>query len=687
MKFIYGKQDWKNFERGEENCYLMTNGLGGFSSLTMIGSCARNDHALLMACMRSPNHRYNMIHRLQEILTVGSGEAARKVTLSSQDYEGDKREEGYLYQSGFSFEDYPVWSYLVDGVEIIRTAVLMQGSNMLGVAYEICNHSLKDVELTVTPQLQFVRKGSALEPGQEFILEYGDQNGANATEKRDIFTKGRIVSNGQCLYFHTNGELKNFPTEYVEDLYYAYDECDGRPFNGCCASNHQVRIRVAPGQCRQLELVYGTDEVLFSAQMIKEEIVRYRRTLEQEAGFTDETAKMLSVSANQFVSFRESTDGQTILAGFPFFEDWGRDTMIALGGCCLATRQYETTKSILRTFMAYCDKGLMPNLFPEGKDAPGYNTVDAALLFVVSVYEYYQKTGDISFVKEAYPTMKEIINWYEKGTDFGIKMDSDGLIMAGQGYDQVTWMDVRVGDILPTPRHGKPVEINAYWYNVLCIMEQFRELCRKDARKSHICWSDEKDYHRMAKLTRENFGKKFWNQDAGCLKDVVSGFEADSATSVSGDAKADTQIRCNQIWAVSLPFSVIDREKEEQVVRVVFEKLYTPYGLRTLDPADEEFHPYYGGAQLERDLAYHQGTVWTFPMGGYYLAYLKVHDYSENAKAQVQKQLEAIAAALREGCIGQLPEIYDGLNPVSSKGCFAQAWSVGEILRVYDAIR
>ena len=225
---------------------------------------------------------------------------------------------------------------------------------------------------------------------------------------------------------------------------------------------------------------------------------------------------------------------------------------------------------------------------------------------------------------------------------------------------------MRVEDILPTPRHGKPVEINAYWYNALQILSEFQEMLSESV--------EEIDIASLTRKVKESFCQKFWNEKAGCLKDLISGTEADE------------QIRCNQIWAVSLPFSLLSKEQEKQVVETVFCKLYTPYGLRTLDPEDAQFRPFYGGAQLDRDLAYHQGTVWTFPMGGYYLAYLKVNDYSVEAKAYVKEQLAVMEAALREGCIGQLPEIYDGGNPVSSKGCFAQAWSVGEILRVYEAI-
>lgn len=651
MKFTYGKKDFRTLELGQENCYLMTNGLGGFSSLTMAGSCCRNDQAVFMACTHSPNRRYNMIHRLDEQLTTGS----KTVTLSSQ-ARLTREDRGFQYQTCFTFEDYPVWTYLAGGVEVTRTIVLMQGENTLGIRYTLRNHALEETILDVTPQLQFVPKGSALKPGQPFAME----DLADGTF--------RIESNGQSLYFRTGSALTVFPARYEDDLYYAYDECDGRPSRGCCASNHRVRLTAAPGETAEMELVYSTQPLAgrkLTVSHMKAQVTAYRQTLLDQAGFTDPTARALVTAANQFVSHRDSTNGKTILAGFPFFEDWGRDTMIALGGCCLAVRQFEAAKSILRTFMAYCKKGLMPNLFPEGKDAPGYNTVDAALLFILSVYSYHQAAGDDDFVKEAYPVMQQIVSWYEKGTDFGIKMDVDGLIMAGRGYDQVTWMDVRVGDILPTPRHGKPVEINAYWYNALRIMDALKPLFGEDS----------KDYAAMAALTQKSFQAKFWNEKAGCLKDLLSGTEADD------------QIRCNQIWAVAQPFSVLTREQEAQVVRVVFEKLYTPLGLRTLDPADPAFHGSYGGPQLQRDLAYHQGTVWTFPMGGYYLAYLKVHGFSQEAKDHVRRQLDAVTAALWEGCIGRLPEIYDGLDPVFSKGCFAQAWSVGEILRVYDAIR
>ena len=650
MRFVYGKQDWSTFHRGEETCFLMTNGLGGFSSLTAIGSCARVEHGALMACERAPNRRVQMIQRLKEELVL----AGQSFPLSSQDF-GDpaRREDGRAHQAGFTFRDYPRWTFLVRGVEVVKRFALMPGENTVALICEVHNRSRQDATLRVTPHLRFVPRGAAMEPGQTFTLE-GD----------------RVTSNGRTLYFQTNGEVVPLAPRMEGPFQYAQDAMDGKPASGWAAVNHRVELAVPAGETRVLEAVYGTATPLPSAAEVFARLEEHNRALERRSGFTGETALALTRAAGQFLSLRESTGGQTILAGFPFFEDWGRDTMVALRGCCLSTGRYEEARSILGTFLAHCRRGLMPNLFPEGEDAPRYNTADASLLFILTVYDYVQRTGDRDFLERAYDTMESIIRWYRDGTDFHIRMEEDGLISAGGGYDQVTWMDVNVDGVLPTPRHGKPVEINAYWYNALCVMSRFQTLLGR---------GDGSQYAAMAGRTRASFREKFWNPAANCLRDVLSGADAPCA-------QADGQIRCNQIWAVSLPFPLLPPEQERQVVETVFEKLYTPYGLRTLDPDDPQFRGFYGGDRLARDLAYHQGTVWVFPLGAYYLAYLKVNGNSPEAAATVRRQLEAIPCALREGCAGQLPEIYDGTDPVLSKGCFAQAWSVGELLRVYEKL-
>lgn len=643
MKFIYGKHDWKTMDKGQENSYLLTNGLGGYSSLTEIGSNTRNDHALLMACMVAPNQRYHMITRMEEQLSVCN----KKYNLSSQEFVNyAKNQTGYRYLNQFSFEDYPIWIYQVKGVEIKKQLVLVQGENSVVLQYEMTNYMDTEVILRVTPHMQFVSKGETLNRNQEFRI------------KDNV-----IKSNGLMLYCKTNGSLREHETEYEKDLYYGYDARDGREAIGVSAHNHSITISVPPGSNGTLNLIYSTEPINEKIEILdyfSQEEERQKLLITQ-SGVKDELAKQLVKSADQFLVERDSTRGKTLMAGYPFFADWGRDTMISIIGCCIATRCFEEAKSIFYTFMKYEDKGLMPNMFPEGGHDPLYNTVDASLLFIGAVYEYYLVSNDLDFVKEAYPIMEDIIEWYQRGTSYHIKMDHDGLIMAGSGLEQVTWMDVRFGDILPTPRHGKPVEINVYWFNDLKIMGYFARLLKMP----------EKSYEELSDLVRKSFLEKFWNEKENCLKDLVSG-EA-----------ADNQVRCNQIWAVSQPFSIMDRDAEIKVVNKVYETLYTPYGLRSLSKFDKDFKSHYAGSLFNRDMAYHQGTVWAFPLGAYYLAYLKVHDYDLRARIKIKEQLSVLEACMREGCIGQIAEIYDGDNPTISQGCFAQAWSVSELLRVF----
>lgn len=661
--------------------------------MTMIGSAARNDHAFLMACVKAPNNRYNMVHRLAETVEING----RDYAISSQEYADGYREEGWRWLSEFSFKDIPVWNFHVNGVEIRKEAALKQGENTAVLCYRITNRTRKNVRFTVTPFYQFAPKGSEPKEEQHFSLKICEDEKKSVPDKREEKLAGekgsavcRVTSNGLSLFVMTDGRITGMP-ETAQKYYYAYDACDGRRERGMAKACHQIELSVKSGCEETLSIIYtmeeGKEDVRTAGQersatwdsvsgsniqRMVQDVVEgqkdYRKGLEHLSGIQDENARTLVKSADQFLSLRESTGGKTILAGYPFFEDWGRDTMIALPGVCISTRRYEEAESILRTFARYERNGLLPNLFPEGKSEPMYNTADASLLFINCVWLYYKASRKASFVKEMYSVMERIIHAYKEGTDYGVHMDDDGLISAGSGLDQVTWMDVRVGEILPTPRHGKPVEINAYWYNALRIMGEF-------ARLSGVKASDGgKGYDALAEKVKESFTEQFWMEDKHCLKDVISGTEA------------DTQIRCNQIWAVSMPFAMLDEKRERQVVDRVFEKLYTPYGLRTLSSDDREFQPFYGGEMIQRDLAYHQGTVWTYPLGAYYLAYLKVNGCSPKAKQRVKGQLEVMESAMREGCIGQLPEIYDGENPVSSKGCFAQAWSVGEILRVYEAL-
>ncbi|MDE6357334.1 MAG: glycogen debranching enzyme N-terminal domain-containing protein, partial [Eubacteriales bacterium] len=536
---------------------------------------------------------------------------------------------------------------ILDGVEIIKEIVLVYGENTLGVKYKIINHLNKNVSLQVTPALQFCPKGSIMDYGKQFDIT------AEKISSDNIHMK--------VIYENWKAEIFN-NLQYENDIYYSYDAKDGREAVGRFAKGIHYTYNFENENEAYLQFTLTNEEK--DTKLLFEQEINRQKDLIEKSCIKSEIGKALVRATDQFICKRKSTDSLTIIAGYPFFADWGRDTMYAIEGCCITTKRYEDAKNIMRTFIKYLKNGIMPNLFPEGENEPLYNTVDASLLFIQVVYSYYKKTKDTDFITEVFEPIISIIENYINGTDFDIKMDTDYLIQAGSGYNQLTWMDVRFEDELPTPRHGKPVEINAFWYSSLKIISEFGKLLNKDTKK----------YEYLAENVKVSFNEKFWNEKENCLKDVVSGNDY------------DYQVRCNQIWAVSCEFSTINNERGKLVVEKVFDKLYTPYGLRSLSFEDEQFVSEYGGKHYKRDMSYHQGTVWTFPLGSYFRAYLKVNNYSLEAKEIVKKQLSFFEDALKEGCVGQIAEIYDGLNPNESRGCFAQAWSVSEILKIYDEI-
>ena len=640
MRFVYGRQDLTDAARAQEGCFLLTNGLGGYASLSHAFSMTRADQGLLVSARTAPNDRVTLLARVRETLEGAEG----TFPLSSQDFADDNPvEDGWRVLSSVIVGDAPCWTYDVRGVRVKREAAMAYGCNAVALRYTVENRTAQACTLTLYPQVLGFEKGHA--PEEEWTVRCdGDC----------------IESGGLRLHLRASAPLRADKPVFRMQAY-RHDAPDGRPEKGLVAEVGSITLRAAAGECIHAWLIASdapcelTADEIFSAHALRMQALR------AQSGLKDPAALQLVCAADAYVVDRASTDGKSIIAGYPFFGDWGRDTMIALPGCCLSTRRYEEARSILRTFLAYEKDGLVPNLFPEGGNAPMYNTVDAALLLINTVWLYVQATGDEAFAREAWPVMERIVDAYRRGTHHGIRMDADGLIMAGEGLDQVTWMDVRIGEILPTPRHGKPVEINAYWYSALRVMDTLASRLGLDAA----------DYAGLAGRVRESFVTAFWMADKGCLRDVVSG------------TAADGQIRCNQIWAVTQPFTMLEEGMERAVVDAVYAHLYTPCGLRTLSPEDPQFHAVYKGEQKERDLAYHQGTVWPFPLGAYYLAYLKVHGFSVQACRSVREALTPMEATLREGCAGQLPEIYDGASPAFSRGCFAQAWSVGELLRVY----
>ncbi len=661
MRFEFDKKKWTNITEGEKDCYLLTNGLGGYSSLSVIGAAARGDQAFLMSAKRAPNVREHLVSNIFEKLVIDGQE----YILTSQRMQSGKDYEGFRYLEQFVYDDLdekaPVWTFHVSEVTVRKHLLMVHGKNTVALWYELDNPSGKEVSLELTPLFRFTSKKEEFDAAQqleEYKLALCDEAAAGAQDKQYCITGG-----DRQLYLATNAALSQEPAHLFGEMYFSQDERDGRVAFGNAFVNCTLNCT-----SKNIYLLLSAEKPDACAQECCHEFMRQnsarKSQLLTQANLSSDLGRQLVLSADAYVVRRDSTDGKSIIAGYPFFEDWGRDTMISLAGATLVTGRFEECKSILRTFAKYVKNGLLPNLFPEGGENPMYNSADAPLLFVNAVYEYLEYSGDKAFQDELLPVLKQIIDGYQHGTDFHIGMDSDGLVMAGAGLEQLTWMDVRVGDFLPTPRHGKPVEINAYWYSALMVM---------------YALTQDSNYQELASKVKDAFQEKFWNESEQCLKDVLSG------------GKDENQIRCNQIWALTMPFTMLSAEKEAFILKKVKDELYTTVGLRTLAKEDPDFHRVYIGPMEERDRAYHQGTVWAFPLGAYYRACIryagKCEDMAEKERIQTElaEGFEALNAWLREGCVSQIAEIYDGETPTVSRGCFAQAWSVTELLRaVYD---
>ncbi len=672
MRFEFDSKNWTTITEGEKDCYLLTNGLGGYSGLSVTGAAARGDQALLMSAKRAPNVRMHLVTNIFEKLVIDD----REHILTTQRMRSGADYEGFRYLKKFVYDDLdadaPTWIYQVDGVTVTKHMLMVYDKNTVAVRYEVDNPTGKKVALELTPLLRFTSKKEDFDASQNldaYKLEpygtdaYGKDAGSAGEGAEQPDRTYCVTGADSQLYLMTNAELYAQQPHLFGEMYFSQDERDGRVAYGnafnICVLRDQICTQNGTYVIFSTEC-YGDCSAKMLYEQFKRQNAERKEQLLAQAGLDSEIGRQLVLSADAFVVRRESTDGKSIIAGYPFFEDWGRDTMISLAGATMVTGRFEECRSILRTFAKYVKNGLLPNLFPEGGETPRYNSFDAPLLFVNAVYEYMQYSGDTAFRDEILPVLTQIIDAYRNGTDFHIRMDSDSLVMGGDGLEQLTWMDVRVGEFLPTPRHGKPVEINAYWYSALMIMH---ELTQDNA------------YRELAEKVKASFQEKFWNEDKQCLKDVLSG------------GRDEDQIRCNQIWALTMPFTMLPAQKEIQVIKKVRDELYTTVGLRTLAKDDPDFHSIYIGPMEQRDRAYHQGTVWAFPLGAYYRACIRYAEkcVEDSEKEQIRMELDqgfkALESWLREGCVSQIAEIYDGDTPTVSRGCFAQAWSVTELLR------
>ena len=664
ITYQYTQKDWTTFKEGIKREWAVTNGIGGYAGSSMIGAHSRTHQGYLIASLHAPIERYLVFSKINETVTVGT----KTVSFETSQHRASGKTvyaEGQKFLTSFIYDGSVLYAYETDNFSFKKHITLKRNANVCAVSYELTAGD-SDCTFTLTPLFNYREHSESSTPD---------------TLKFETFTEDRAFylvpekNKDIAIRFQTSeGTFSERETVYDIDMQLQIEvdlETDGLDCHYCPVD---LSIAVPANTTKKVSILCSIGDVnerpapvsATEAFSILEENARCHAELFEKAGYRDSFANQLVLASGQFLTYRESTKMMTVLAGLPWFTDWGRDTMIAFTGLTLCTKRFKEAEEILLTFARYIRHGIVPNMFPDDNMPPLYNTVDASLWYFYAVYQYlhYNPAAEAeAFVKEQiFPHLKEIVSAYEKGTDFSIYMEDDGLIHAGSGLDQITWMDVRVGDWVATPRHGKPVEINALWYNALRIMESLCEKFDEDASA----------YRARANQVKESFNAKFWDSANQCLFDVVDGDEPDD------------HIRPNQIYAVSLPFSLLPEEQEKSVVALVEKELFVGCGLRSLAPDHPDYHGIYCGALAKRDAAYHQGTAWGFLLGGFFSAYMKVNHHSSSAAENAVRMLEPVRKHLTDsGCIGSISEIFDGDAPHNPRGCYAQAWSVGEVLRCY----
>jgi predicted glycogen debranching enzyme len=528
---------------------------------------------------------------------------------------------------------------------------MVQGENTTVVQYELEQSFAgnRDIKLEVRPLIAFrdyhgtTHENSALDPHvetdslQTSLKPYWDLPALHlAHNLADVDPNGFWYRNFQYAVEQERG------LDFAEDLF------------SPCALTFDLNAT------KKMSIIASTERhQAINADSYRQAEIERRSIITKDVDATNWLVSLLRTAADQFIVAREQ--GETIIAGYHWFADWGRDTMIALPGLTLVSGRWDIAKDILAEFATHVDQGMLPNRFPDAGEAPEYNTVDATLWLFEAVRSFVQYTGDYEFVRTSlYSVLQDIINWHVKGTRYGIHVDDDGLLFSGEPGVQLTWMDAKVGDRVVTPRHGKPVEIQALWYNALRVMEDLAERFNDPNAKL--------EYGTMADKACASFNKRFWNEQAGCLYDVING------------EIRDASIRPNQIIAISLTNTMVATERAKSILSVIERELLTPRGLRTLSPSDPNYIGRYEGAPGTRDGAYHQGTVWPWLMGPYITASVKTLG-RKAGRTLAATWLENFQQHLHEACLGQVSEIFDGDAPHAPRGCVAQAWSVAELLR------
>jgi predicted glycogen debranching enzyme len=650
-KIRFGEEASRDLAVSARGEWLETNGRGGFSFGTVSGMRTRRYHGLLIVATRPPGARMLLLSSLEEAVKLGED----RWELGSNQYPGVVHPAGHEWLAGFELGLFPTWTYRLGGVRFSRSVCAPHGEDAVILTYTATGLPPEGATLELRPLLAY----------RDYHSLQHQNSAINATAVQGDGWVRFCPYEGCPPLFLCAGELEyEAAGSWYRDFEYEVERERGLDWKEDLYNPGVLRLRLRPGE--PLHVIAATRAIAAqrAAGMVEEEVGR-RAALRAPLAEYGPVAVRLAQAADQFV-VRRGEGGETVIAGYPWFEDWGRDTMIALPGLALTTGRFETARRILATFAGVVDQGMLPNRFPDWGTTPEYNTVDATLWFFVAAWRYLEATKDLSFLgKELLPVFRDIIDWHRRGTRYGIKVDDDGLLRAGQPGVQLTWMDAKVGDWVVTPRIGKPVEIQALWYNALRITEA---LCRETRQTAQA-----RDYAAWAEQAQATFEREFWYEDGGYLYDVVNGDNRDAA------------LRPNQVFALSLPFPLVTGEHAERVIAVVEEQLLTPLGLRSLAPFEAYYFGQYGGDVWHRDGAYHQGTVWPWLIGPYVDAVLRVRGGGDAAKAAIRTRLQPLVEHLGEAGLGSISEIADADPPYRPNGCPAQAWSVAELLRAWVA--
>jgi predicted glycogen debranching enzyme len=655
----FGREICGDLAVAEAREWLVTNGIGGYASGTVAGSQTRRYHGLLVAALQPPVGRTQLASAIDEIVHY----AGADFSLATHRWaSGAVDPKGFLLLEDFHLAgSMPVWTYALADALLEKRVWMRQGENTTYVQYTL------------------VRGSAALEIELKALVNYRDFHSLTHASgwcmRIEPVEQGvKVLAFDGATPFYLKSSSSNCEPRHEwylgcylgEETARGLDDRDDRLFAGLFRAKLDVGSSVTLVATTEAAASLDGETVL--AGRANHEVKLFQHWQEKNEGLAEEAPSwlwQLILAADQFIvkrSLPEEPDGRSVIAGYHWFGDWGRDTMIALPGLTLATGRADVARQILLAFSRYVDAGMLPNNFPDAGGKPEYNTVDAALWYFEAIRQYFEATQDAVTLQRLFPVLAEIIDAHVKGTRYNIRMDpADGLLYAGGPGVQLTWMDAKIGDWVVTPRTGKPVEINALWINALETMGEFGRLLGKP---SEAC-------KQLAVRTRKNF-QKFWSTERDCLYDVID----------SPGTGNDASLRPNQVFAVSLPVSPLSSEQQKSVVEVCARQLLTSYGLRSLAPGESGYTGHYGGSPRDRDAAYHQGTVWGWLLGSFALAHYRVYHNREAAL----RYLEPLGRQIYASGLGTLGEIFDGDAPFTPRGCIAQAWTVAEVLRAWTEI-